>query len=178
MKPLHIIAFGKYLDEEGYQMIYQSFKELYKGVTPKHRKRMRLFIVDDFENNAQIWNRAAGYDIEEAITILNKDLDELEEIMRNGSALFMPGDRIPVRLISRAFSYGLPIIGYHQLQDFDLVDQTCSMLVRYRDRYQTITEFTQMLRILYFDPEVRKILKRGTIQKYNSQFRWGIRERV
>ena len=116
--------------------------------------------------------------MEDVITIVNKELEEIEEIMKDGAALFMPGDRIPVRLISRAFSFGLPILGFYQLQDFDLVDQTCSMLVRYRDRYQVITEFTQMLKILYFDPEVRKILKRGTLDKYQKQFRWGLRERV
>ena len=104
MKPLHIITFGKYLDEEGYQIVYESFKDLFKSVTPKHRRNMRLYVVDDFENNAFIWKKAATYEIEDVITIINKELDEMEDILRKSSVLFMPGDRIPVRLISRGFS--------------------------------------------------------------------------
>lgn len=178
MNPLKVITFGKYLDEEEYDIVCQSFRELYKNVTPKHRRNMRLVVIDEFENNAFLWKKAEEHGIENVLTIVNKEIDEVGPILENASVLLMPGDRIPVRLISKSFSYGIPIIGYHHLQDFDLVDQTCSMLVRFRNRYQVITEMTQMLKILYFDPEVRKILKRGTAMKYQSQFRWGTRARV
>ena len=38
---------------------------------------------------------------------------------------------------------------------------------------ESIIEFSDVLRMLYFDPEARKILKRGALKKYETQFTWG-----
>ena len=74
-----------------------------------------------------------------------------------------------------ALSFGLPILCYSHANLEDYVDHTCGMLVESISRDQSIQEFANKLKILYFDPEACKILQRGAVNKYQNQFTWSLK---
>ncbi len=173
MKQFNVLTLGKYLSDEEFNIVYKAFANLSNDVTPKHRKKMKLFIIDRVEKNSYLYQKSKENKIDDLLEIVNGDHEDCEEIFENASILLLPGEDAPIKVISKSFSYSIPILGYHHLKEQDLVDQTCGMLVRHRNERDTVLEFSHLLNILYFDMEVRKILERGALEKYHASFTWG-----
>jgi len=102
------------------------------------------------------------------------DQEKVETSYTNGSVLLLPSKDNFSKLVSESFSFGLPVICYDNEHIEDIVDQTCGMLVHEDNVGESIIEFSNLLRMLYFDPEARKILKRGAKNKYTQALSWGI----
>ena len=114
------------------------------------------------------------YQIEDKVELVNwSDQEKVESSYRNGSIMVLPSRDNFSKLVSESFSFGLPVICYENNHIEDIVDQTCGMLVPEDNLGESILEFSNLLRILYFDPEAQKILKRGAKNKYTKALSWG-----
>ena len=87
--------------------------------------------------------------------------------------MLLPSADNITRLISEAFSFGLPVVCYDSEELEETVDPTCGMTVDNDNYQESVIGFSEVLRMLYFDPEARKILKKGALKKYETQFSWG-----
>ena len=57
MKPFQVLSPGGFLDPEGIIIVIQSFAELYHTVTPKHKKLLRLTVIEESENILALRNQ-------------------------------------------------------------------------------------------------------------------------
>ena len=175
MSTFNVFTLVDLLDEEGMDTVIHSFAPLYKNVTPKHKKRMRLILVGT-QKNQYLEDLVQKEKLSEVVTFriigeAQTHLDYLDE----ASVFLAPYGSLKRGMIKDCFQQGVPIITYLNEYVKEYIDHSCGMLIRYRTMERAISEFSEKLHMLYFDPEVRKILKKGALASYHTHFTWGHR---
>ena len=170
-----VLALGEFIDDEGIDIALGAFSELYHTVTSKHQKRMEMMLITKGLKTEAIQEQIKTYQIENKVQLVNwNEQEKVEDSYRNSSVMLLPSKDNFSKLVSESFSFGLPVICYENDHIADIIDQTCGMLVSEDSSGETILEFSNLLQILYFDPEAQKILKRGAKNKYSDALSWGI----
>ena len=169
-----VLALGEFIDDEGIDIALGAFSELYFNVTNKHQKKMEMMLITKGEKLDAIQQKIKNYQIDSKVELVDwSNQDKIESSYRNGSVMLLPSKDNFSKLVSESFSFGLPVICYENNHIEDIVDQTCGMLIPEDNTGESIIKFSNLLRILYFDPEAQKILKRGAQNKYAQALSWG-----
>ncbi len=178
MNPFFVLAPGDFLDHRNARLAIEAFARVYRTLTPKHQRRMRLIIIDEDENHSKHLHLARKLKAEGALQVVSRfDAEQAERAYQQASVFFCATDQSLASIIPEALSYGLPILSTANAQIKDYIDNTCGMIVEKRSESQLIEGFSRMFSMLYFDPEVRKILQKGAKRKYRNHFCWGVYER-
>ena len=173
MSKFHVMSLGGFIHQEGIDTTLESFAELFHNVTSKHKKRMVLSMITKGVLTEHIHQKVSQLEIQEAVHLIPwSEQETIEEMYEDASIMILPSRENIVKLIGEAFSFGLPVVCYAKENLRDIIDHSCGMLMEYQDYEQNISNLSEIMRMLYFDPEVRKILKKGAIKKYESQFSW------
>lgn len=174
MSKFNVLSLGEFIHKEGIDVALESFADLFFDVTSKHQKQMKLIMVTKGALSTYIKEKAESLGIDQVIEIvLWSEQETIEEWYENASVMLLPSTDNITRLISEAFSFGIPVVSYESAHLEDTMDQTCGMMIEYDNFQENVVGFSEILRMLYFDPEARKILKRGAMKKYQTQFSWG-----
>ena len=99
-------------------------------------------------------------------------LEKIEEAYNQAHLLLLPSQTKTYNGIMQALSKGLPVLSYRGEERETLIDLTCGMLIDYMSTGQSIGDFANLLRMLYFDPAACKILKKGALKKYTTLLQW------
>ncbi len=174
MSKFNVLSLGEFIHKEGINVALESFADLYYDVTSKHQKQMKLIMVTKGTLLDYIEQKAEKLGIKKVIEIVSwSEQEEIEEWYNNASVMLLPSKDNITRLISEAFSFGLPVVCYESEKLDDMMDPTCGMMIEHDSFQENVFGFSEVLRMLYFDPEARKILKKGALKKYETQFSWG-----
>lgn len=174
MSKFYVLSLGEFIHKEGVEVTLESFADLYFNVTSKHQKQMKLGIVTKGTLIEFIKEKATQLRINHVIDIIPWSEQELiEKCYKEASIMLLPSTDNISKLVSEAFSFGLPVTCYDFEEIDDIVDASCGMMIRQGSYQQNISNFSEILRMLYFDPEARKILKKGALKKYEMLFSWG-----
>jgi len=169
MKSFLVLAPGRFMNEPGVELAIKSFAQLYNNVTPKHQRRLNLVIIEEESHIPILQNQLSREPFGNAVRIISRrDIENTEIAYQSASLFLLPIKMDGYKVIPEALSFGLPILTYENPSNKTLLDNTCSMLVGRRSKDNPYEEFSRLLEMLYFDPEVRKILARGAIQKYEK----------
>ena len=175
MSTFRVLTLGEFVTGSDIEVAISSFLEFYQGITAKHQKKSRLIIIEETPAIQNIQKFIERKNIEAAVEIINRAEQELViKAYKNANVMLFPAYTKKGSVMIEALSYGLPILCYSQANLEDYVDHTCGMLIESISRDQSIQEFANKLRILYFDPEASKILQRGAKNKYKNQFTWSL----
>lgn len=168
MKPFFVLAPGRFMNEPGINVTIKSFSSLYHNVTPKHQRRLRLIIIEAEDQIPLLRQQLSAERFSDEVVhiVSRQDIENAEAAYQNASLFFLPIDIDGYKVIPEALSFGLPVLTFDNPNIKTLLDNTCSMLVRSRSVSNAHEEFSRMLEMLYFDPEVRKILSKGAMDKY------------
>ncbi len=178
MAMFEVLTLGEFLNKRGIEITIRSFADFYHSVTPKHQRSITMNYIDDSNSNTAYLNHLLEInDIKNQVRVLNDSTDEEKlEILHKTALLSFPSEESAGMVIPEVLSYGIPVLCMEceGLQEF--IDPTCGLIVKYEGLGQSVEEFSDMLKILYFDPEVRKILKKGALRRYEKYFSWGLPE--
>jgi len=174
MRSYCVITFGHFLSEECIEMTVRAFSEFYEAVTPKHRKKLSLVIIEDKEHFMKVNNLVKHHDIASITHVVSRDdLQGIEAEMNRG-AVFVFNDNVKTyKIIPQILSYGLPVICIEMIGKVENLDYTCGRVIKYRSREGTIIDLTSEIHMLYFDAEALKFLSKGAKMKYRKEFSWG-----
>ncbi|MDB4443434.1 glycosyltransferase [Saprospiraceae bacterium] len=174
MSKFNVLSLGEFIHKEGIDVTLEAFADLYYDVTSKHQKQMKLIMVSKGSLQDYIHEKADKLGLSKVIEIIFwSEQEEIEEWYKNASIMLLPSKGKITRLIKEAFSFGLPVVCYESDELDEIMDPSCGMTIENDNLQESIIEFSDVLRMLYFDPEARKILKRGALKKYETQFTWG-----
>ncbi len=174
MTPFVVLSPGRFVDQTGVEIAICTFANLYHDLTPKHQKKIKLVIIEEADEIVHLEKQIAKENLKNAVNIIHRsDMDNVEAAYENASVFLFPAMVYSHKIIPEAMSFGLPILTYENPDFKDILDYTCSMLVDKRYNYRGEDEFFNYLEMLYFDPEVRKILARGAMDKYENEMNWG-----
>lgn len=174
MRSYCVITFGHFLSEECIEMTVRSFREFYENVTPKHRKKLSLVIIEDKAHFMKVNRLVKNYSIERITHVVSRDdLSGIEAEM-NRSSVFIFNDSVKTyKIVPQILSYGLPIICIDLFGKVENLDYTCGRIIKHRSREATVSDLSEEIRMLYFDEEALKFLSKGAKKKYNKEFSWG-----
>lgn len=179
MTPFITLGLGDFISERGLEITIKAFSHFYHNITPKHQRRVELKLIDKAVNKSRIQTLTKHYNIDHLTQFLDLEEQELIETQYKIASLIMLPININVsNIVQESLSYSLPIICFKNTTSEGLLDQTCSMQLEYDSDEVSVIEFSRILKLLYFDPEARKILKRGALQKYEAKFTWGNKNRI
>lgn len=168
-----ILSFVDILDQEGIESLIFAFAPIYHQVTPKHKKKLKLVLAGE-EKSPLLLRLIKQEKIGDAVIFKTMFRDaSKEEILSDASLLVEPSGNLKRSLIKVAFMHGVPIITFSNDYVKEYIDHTCGMLIRKRSKTDNIEAFSERIEMLYFDPEVQKILSRGAQIQYEDQFSWG-----
>ncbi len=174
MSKFTVLSLGEFIHQEGIDIALEAFAEVYHDVTSKHQKQMKLGMVTKGILSDYINDKIKSLKIKEAAQIVPwSEQEAIEEWYESSSIMLLPSKDNISKLVSEAFSFGLPVVCYDSEQLGDIIDPSCGMKINYGSTQQNINNFSEILRMMYFDPEARKILKKGANRKYESKFSWG-----
>lgn len=141
------------------EIAIQSFSTLYYSVTPKHRRRMQLSLLNGERIRPLIDSLSNDYRVNSAVVIAPQD--EVEEVYEKSSLMLIPASGMSKKLAVQALEKGLPVLGYESYSLRNLVDVSCGVLIPYKSREENVKAFAEILQQLYYDPEAQKMLKQG-----------------
>jgi len=173
MTPFTIITPGDFASPKEAQIAIESFAKFYASVTNKHRRRIRFIVSVQNAYYEGINQLGEKNNITDALRVIPWYQEEkIAEAYKEATLLFLPTNENILRLIQEALSKGISILSYDEIVQRQLVDHSCSILVPYISKEHSISSFSNAMQMLYFDPEARKMLKKGALRKYNSVVSW------
>ena len=168
-----IITAGDIVSERELEITIQSFANFFHSVTKRHQNYLQLKIITNNSNTAIILHLAKHYKVLNATKVLSyQNKDAVETAFEEASLLCLPKFDNLEYFIPLAFSHGVPILAYENSLEEKLIDNTCGLSVPNRSTEQSANDFYKTMKMLYFDPEVQKILKRGAHKKYRNTIQW------
>ncbi|MEL6863663.1 MAG: glycosyltransferase [Bacteroidota bacterium] len=173
MVPFNVVSLGGFLSRGELSIVCESFANFYRGVTSKHQRRSVLNIIDIEDHRSWLFDEVQELDILPALNIISSsNRMEIIKIYQQASVLVLPIERTVGKIIPEALAFGIPVVCFDSENMREYLDQTCAMFVRPQKLERSAPDFTDIINMLYFDPEVRKILKRGASLKYDKSFSW------
>ena len=168
-----VLALSDVATEAGIDIVFQSFAEFYHELTPKHKKKSKLIFIDKGGYALAAIQLAEQLDIQPVVQVLNwKRIDYIKSAYEAASLLLLPAKTKLESIIVDALSKGVPILSYLEKEQEQYIDHTCGTLIDYYSKGQSIEDFANVMRMLYFDPEACKLLKKGAFSKYKNQISW------
>lgn len=177
MKPFNVVALGRFLKENSVESVFASFSYFYHSVSLKYQKKSSLILIDKEYHHHLNKELAVQYKVDgKTVFVPLKNQEEVECSYGEGSILLLPRRVNSSSIIKEAFLYGLPVIGYANSSHDNLLDASSGLKIYYKFEEQAIQDLAENLRLLKYDPEAVKILKKGAAERYEKEFSWGKRQ--
>lgn len=173
MIPFSVISLGQFIAPDVADSVIQIYSNFYHSVTTKHQRRLTMYLIEDESFVSKNIENCKKHNIESSCVHLSLDQqEEIEKVYKSGSVFLLPVKENREALVKESLSYSLPFLGFKNYGFEDFIDQTCGMLIKETRESENILDFARLLQLLYFDPEARRFLKKGALQKYETQFSW------
>jgi len=173
MKPFLIVGLGRFLKENSVETVFNAFSEFYHSISYKYQKSTELVLIDKAYHHSLNINLAIKYNVEEATRFVSlAEQEDVEDTYTKGSLLLLPRKVNCSSIIKEAFQYGLPVLGYAHSSHDNLLDASTGLKIFYESDAQAIQSLAENLRLLKYDPEAVKLLKKGAISRFNADFKW------
>lgn len=177
MQSFLVLSPGSFINEAGVEITIKSFARLYHKMTPKHQKRLKLVFIEEAKQISILEGQLSRNALDGVFQIINREeVSKVEKVYQQASLFLFPTRMKINKIIPEALSFGLPILTYEYPDVRTYLDNTCSILVRQQKHSDEYLIFADMLEMLYYDPEVRKLLARGAAYKYENELNWGLQK--
>lgn len=176
MKLFNIVTLGRFLEGNSVEVALKAYADFYHGVSRKHQKNTHITLIDKRYHqflNKEIVEELNLQDCTIFLTL--QDQKEIEETYKSSSLLLLPRKTNSSSIIKESFLYGLPILCYAHASYDNLIDNSNSMSIYYKNDTQAIIAFSKNLNLLNFDPDAVSFLKKGAANKYEKDLSWGKR---
>lgn len=143
-------------------MTVRAFSEFYESVTPKHRKKLSLVIIEDKKHFIKVNNHLKNLNIQNVSHVVSRDDFNAIESEMAKAAVFVINDNVKsFNIIPQILFYGLPIICAEMIGKLENLDYTCGRIIKHRSFEGTVIDLTAEIRMLYFDTDALKFLSEG-----------------
>ena len=177
-QPFIVITLGSFVMGDEIKSSLESFRLFREGLTKKHLSKIQLIVIEKAIYLKDLHALIHNYNLQDNVQVI--DLEHQEEVTnayKNAALILLPTQKNIEKIISEALSFGLPILTYKEQNDQKLIDSSCGMLIDSWNVGNSIIQFADVLNMLYFDPDVTDILKRGAKAKYQKEFKFPRRRR-
>ena len=169
MYTFHVLASSELTSDAGIEVVFRTFADFYHSLTPKHRKKSKLIFIDKGGYALAALQWAEQLDIKTTVQVLNwKRIELINQAYENATLLFLPSRTLAEEIIPHTLSKGVPLLSYRGETQVQFIDHTCGTLIDYYSKERSIDDFANVMRILYFDPEACKLLRKGALARHTN----------
>jgi hypothetical protein len=161
-KDFNVLILSSLMNEKSFEIAIKTFYNFFYSLTPKHRSRIHLVVLNaNEEQNKAIDIQNANYNtlFPVIISLKNNQSSLLEEIKKGNTLLFYPASTVTESLRIELLSACLPILTYSYWENAYGFDTASCILLSNKLESQSSKEFSNLLKILYFDQWALKMLK-------------------
>lgn len=177
MTSFKVLTLGEFMIGKNVEIAIRAFATFYHDLTSKHQKKCSLIIIEKEEfikSNLDIANK---YEVADQVKFIPwTEQEDIQKAYKESTLMLLPTRASLGRIIPEAYSFSLLILSYDCDEITEFVDMTCGLLADFGSNEQNILAFSDTLRILYFDPEGTKLLKKGALRKYETSYSWGLKK--
>jgi hypothetical protein len=170
-KDFNVLILCPLINDKSFEIAIKTFYNFFYSLTPKHRSRIHLIVLNaNEEQNKAIESQNSNYDTVEPviISLKNNQSSLLEEIKKGNTLLFHPASTVTESLRIELLSACLPILTYSYWENAHGFDSAACILLSSKLETQSTKEFSNLLKILYFDQWALKMLKTKAIAHRRS----------
>ncbi|MBP7821729.1 MAG: hypothetical protein KA010_02320 [Saprospiraceae bacterium] len=163
-----VIAFCDVMTKSDKESIIQAFSSFYHDLTIKHQTKVELVMVETLELFKDLDHFSWIFEIEKNITKVPSDNKAMvNKYFSNASLLLLLSESNVAKYIIEAQSLAIPTICYDTPDNSLYIDQTNGIFLKNKNsREHNINLISKYLKMIYFDPEVLKILKKGALAQH------------
>ncbi len=166
MTHFNVLVDANNMLDDDLKSVVSCLSSLLYSFTSKHQRKT-IFSFDIEENRiAVLRNFCELQEISDFVVVV--DAATVGDMAKNFAVYVDFVDRVPLDSIMSMMSFGVPFLGLVTPDRKENLDNTCSILIPNKASVDTYSEVSTYLRMLYFDPEVRKILKKGALKNSKS----------
>jgi len=175
-QPFIVITLGSFVMNDDVTSSLESFRLFRDGLTKKHFNRIQLVVIEKPVFLDALRDRIDQYKLNSQVKVIDvENQNEVTQAYKNASIILLPTQRNIKKIIPEALSFGLPILTYKEQNESKIIDNSCGMLIESWNIGNSIIQYADVLNMLYFDPNVTAILKRGAKAKYQKEFKFSRR---
>lgn len=169
MSAFNVLTLGRFYDPEGFEFSLNIFEEFLNELTGKHHKKIKIQYVEDVDLIKSSVQEVRKLNCSNCLEVLNiENQAKIIEAYSQASILFLPTKAAKESIIVEALEHGVPILTY-KLDDYgSLLHVAYSLTVQPGIKTQELSAFKALLKILYFDPEARRIMRKRAHEKGRS----------
>ena len=179
MTTFNILATVDVLSEAYIELVVASYVQFYNNQTPKHQAKTNLFLFSKHSFSVSFENKSVekmGINIHK---IASNDPEKVRHLFQDASILFIPNMEIPDTSVVELLISGVPILCHKKSEVRKHVDKQYTLMAGSSDpsiKYNAnhaIDDYSNLLEMLYFDPNVQSLLKKKAIKKYRRKINSG-----
>ena len=152
--------------EKSLEMVIDVFASFYHGLTNKNQQRLKFLIVGaDKSNTEKVTALAKNFEIGHTVEFVSA-ADASTKGYGAATVLVEAATGEDDSFIIDGLGHGLPVLTFITPARREILDNSCAVMVKYRDYEANVNSLANALEIIYFDPEARKMLRRGALSKH------------
>jgi uncharacterized protein YjgD (DUF1641 family) len=163
MTPFNVFVDVINLDDASVKNTLSSISSMYHSFTSKHQRKISFIFDIQSERVKMLNDTAKNLEIDHAVSVSN--FDAMYAQGKSISIFVDFGDTVATTKIISMLEIGVPFLGQSNSERKEILDNTCSILANTKSNFDLFPSIISFMRMLYYDPEVRKILKRGALIK-------------
>jgi hypothetical protein len=171
-KDFSVLIQSHLLNERTFELALKTFNTFFYSVTPKHRNRIQLIIVganDAQTNLIEVQNASFGLSKSIIIALRANQTIQIEEIKKGNTLLFHPSSAFSDAIRMEILSVCLPILTYSSWENAPSFDTAATIYLSNTLEQQCVKEFSNLLKIIYFDQWALQMLKNKALLHRRSQ---------
>ena len=151
------------MHDDDLKLVVSCLSSLLYSFTSKHQKKTLFSFEIEPERRDALLTLCIAQEIGDFVACV--DTHQIGDIEKGVSVLVDFRGEVSTEKIMSLMASGVPFLGLSSPERKEILDNTCSILVPNKATSDTFTEICSYLKMLYFDPEVRKILRKGALKK-------------
>ncbi len=168
-----IIAVGRFISIKSFNLALDAFYSFYKSRNSLEQKNISLLFVGDGPELKKIKKQSKKLGLDGIVKFVGwVSKNEIDQYYEDSSVFLMPSHEGGGMVVVEALSHSLPVVCFDNYGPGELVDDKCSIKIKYTNYNQSINDFSNGLNRIYSDKELSDKMSMNALRLFNTKYLW------
>lgn len=168
-----IIAVGRFISIKSFNLALDAFHSFYKSKNSIEQKNISLLFVGVGPELKKIKKQSKELGLDGVVKFLGwVNKHEINQYYEDSSVFLMPSHEGGGMVVIEALSHSLPVVCFENYGPGEIVDDKCSIKIKYTNYDQSINDFSNGLNKIYSDEELSDKMSINALKLFNKKYLW------